>query len=512
MDRQQMVLISTKLDGEIPSDHPVRLFDEILSALDWWSWERHYVLVAGQPPIHPKVMASAILYGMSLGLRSSRQLERACRMSLDFLWLVSKRDIDHSTFCKFRTEFAKELKAMFAQVGRVAMGMGVVRLNQVSLDGTKVGANSSRHATATAQTLEEKVQELDRQIEEMMTEAKVADEREGRLFGEGTPNRLPPKLADVQRRQEQLRKALAAARAKERAAGKEGKSSGVPVTDPDSSIQANKHGGFAPNYTPTVTVDGAKGFVVDADVLPDGDETQAVLPAVERIEETFERKPDQLLADSAFGNGENLAGLEEAGVEAYIPLEQREDRADNPARRSDLSVPVAAADWDKLPVNGRTKLLSRMAFVYEAGKDRYWCPLGQCMELAETERRPRPGGGHVLSREYRCAQCRSCPLRAKCIRKSSGGRTIRRDEYEPLREAMDRRMGTHEGKTTYRRRTWMAEYPMGVLKSVFGMRQFLLRGLEKVRTEWVWACTALNMAKLSREVSRIRGQLEALLA
>jgi transposase len=506
MDRQQIVLFSPNLDEMIPGDHPVRLLEEILALQDWSAWERAYCLADGQPPIHPRVMAGAILYGLSLGMRSSRQLERACRTMLDFMWLVEMRDIDHSTFCKFRTRFGRELKDLFRQVGTLAMALDLMRLNQVSLDGTKVGANSSRHATATARTLEERLKALDRQVEQMLAEAETADEREGRLFGEATPNRLPPKVADVQRRQKLLQQALAAARAKDAAGGEKKKPAGVPVADPDWSIQANKHGGFAPNYTPTVTVDGTKGLIVDADVLPDADETQAVLPAVGRVEEAFGRKPGQVLADGAFGSGETLAGLDEAGVEGYIPLEQREDRPDHPARREDPSVPVAEADWEKLPVNGRTKRLSRQAFVYEEGKDRYRCPLGKCLEFAGVQEQSRREGP-VTCRLYRCAGCGDCPLRKACVGEKGTARVLWRDEHEPLREAMDQRLRTEAGTRTYRRRTWMAEYPLGILKSVMGLRQFLLRGLEKVRTEWLWACTAFNLRKLVQAVARVRAEL-----
>ena len=509
MDRQQMVLFSSTLEDEIPSDHPVRLMDEILSALDWSGWESHYVLAVGQPPIHPKVMASAILYGLSLGMRSSRQLERACGMMLDFMWLVEKRSIDHSTFCKFRTRFSRELKDLFRQVGKVAIRMEMIRLNQVSLDGTKVAANSSRHATATAKTLEEKLQELDRQIEQMFQEAQAADERDKRLFAGSTPNRLPRKLADLKRRQEQLRKALAKAEAKDASRGAKAKPAAVPVADPDSSVQANKDGGFAPNYLPTVTVDGAEGLIVDADVLPDGDETKAVLPAIERVEENFGQRPEQLLADGAFGDGENLSGLDERGVEAYIPLEQREDRTDNPARRAEPSVPVAESDWEKLPVNGRTKRLSRMAFVYESGKDRYWCPLGKRLEFAGMRKQSRRDGS-VTCRSYRCRECQGCPLGRRCVGEKATARVLWRDEHEPLREAMDRRMRTPEGKTVYRRRKWMAESPLGVLKSVVGLRQFYLRGLAKVRSEWLWACTAFNLKKMMKELARRRNDSAAL--
>jgi len=509
MDRQQMVLFSSTLEDEIPPDHPVRLMDEILSALDWSGWESHYVLVLGQPPIHPKVLASAILYGLSLGMRSSRQLERACLMMLDFMWLTEKRSIDHSTFCKFRTEFSRELKDLFRQVGRVAIRMEMVRLNQVSLDGTKVAANSSRHATATAKTLAERLEELDRQIERMFRESQAADERDQALFGETTPNRLPRKLADVTRRQERLRKALASARAKDASRGAKAKPAAVPVADPDSSVQSNKDGGFAPNYIPTVTVDGTSGLIVDADVLSDGDESAAVLPSVERIEEAFQRKPAQFLADGAFGDGENLSGLAEQGVEAYIPLEQREDRVDNPARRPDPSVAVAEEDWEKLPVNARTKRLSRMAFVYEPAKDRYWCPRGECLAFAGMQEQSRRDGS-VTCRVYRCRSCRGCPLAPRCVGKKARARVLWRDRHEPRREAMDRRMSTPEGQAVYRRRKWMAESPLGVLKSVFGLRQFSLRGLVKVRTEWLWACTAFNLKKMMTALIQKRKQSTAL--
>jgi transposase len=535
MDRQQMVLFSPKLDAVIGPDHPVRLLDEVLSALDWSPWERRYCLELGQPPFHPKVVASALLYGLSLGLRSSRQLERACLTSLDFIWLVERRDIDHCTFCDFRNRFGAELKDLFGQVGRVAMTMGLVRLNQVSLDGTKVAANSSPHATATAKTLEGRLAELDRQVEQMLAEAQAADERDGRLFGEATPNRLPRALADVQKRQKLLQQALAAARAKDAAAGvsekpeangaggaektvpspadegekpKPKKPAAVPVADPDSSIQANKHGGFAPNYTPMVTVDGERGFVVDADVLADSDETQAVLPAVERIEETYGQKPEQVLADGAFGSGPNLSGLAAAGVEAYIPLEQREDRTDNPARRPAGRVPVAEADWGKLPVNGRTKKLGRLAFVYEKEEDRYWCPLGKALDFTRVKRKSRRHGV-VEVREYRCAGCAGCPLRQKCVEGESLGRVLERDAHEPWREAMDERMRTEAGKAKYGRRKWMGEYAQGVLKSVMGLRQFLSRGLEKVRTEWLWACTGFNVRKLAQAVAQARAAVAA---
>ena len=171
------------------------------------------------------------------------------------MWLVEGRKIDHSTFCKFRTRFASELKEMFGQLGRLAMRMGMIRLNQVALDGTRVKANSSRHSTASTKTLTERLAELDRQIEEMFARADEADNSENDLFGQSSPICLPKELSKLQRRQERLGKALAAAKQKD-ASSNRSRPVSVPVADPDSSIQPNKAGGYAPNYTPTATTDG----------------------------------------------------------------------------------------------------------------------------------------------------------------------------------------------------------------------------------------------------------------
>lgn len=147
LPRDQILLIPVTLGDRIPVDHPVRLFDEILSSLDWSKWENHSCQVAGQPAIPPRVVAGAILYGLSHGLRSSWRLEWACKNAVDFMWLVEGRPIDHSTFCHFRTRSERELKGVFRQIGRLAMKMRLIRLNHVALDETRIRANSSRRST-----------------------------------------------------------------------------------------------------------------------------------------------------------------------------------------------------------------------------------------------------------------------------------------------------------------------------------------------------------------------------
>ena len=150
-----------------------------------------------------------------------------------------------------------------------------------------------------------------------------------------------------------------------------------------------------------------------------------------------------------------------------------------------------------------------MAFVYEAEEDRYWCPMGKCLAFAGMQKQSRRKGS-VLCRTYRCRACSGCALAERCVGKKAQARVLWRDAHEPLREAMDERMRTPGGRAVYRRRKWMAESPLGVLKSVMGLRQFYLRGLAKVRSEWLWACTAFNLKKMVKVLSARRRACTAL--
>jgi transposase len=171
MDRRQATLFAPTLDDSIAANHPVRLFEEVLGSFSFDDWEPDYFRLAGQPPIHPRVLAGCLLYGLSLGIRSSRRLEEACINRVDFMWLLDGRTPDHSTLCNFRLRFEKPLKGLFAKVGRVAMEMGMVTLNQVALDGTDIRANNSRGNTARRPSLEQKLAVLDQQIEAAMNQA-----------------------------------------------------------------------------------------------------------------------------------------------------------------------------------------------------------------------------------------------------------------------------------------------------------------------------------------------------
>ncbi len=499
LDRQQAMLFYPTLDQSISDNHPVRHLDEILRTLDWSAWEQEYDGRRGQPPIPPWVMAGVILYGLMRRIRSSRQLEYACANNIDFMWLAEGRTIDHDTLCKFRTKFKEPLKQLFKQVGRLAMTMGLIRLVEVAFDGTRVKANASRLHTWTAERVEAALRELEPQIEKLLQETDSADAADATLWGEGQPRDLPPELADAKQRQEKLRKLLEQLREADVARKKDGVKTPaqLPKADTESGVMPNKEGGYAPNYTPVVATDGAQDFIADCDVIGGPNEHNELLPSVQRIEENFGQKPGSVAADKAFGTGPNLEAMEQRQVEFYTPVESSVPQEGNPAKREDPRQPVPEQDWAKLPRNERKKL-DKCCFVYDETADIYYCPMGKELPYRESKKYDSTQGKRVV-RVYACKDCQGCSLAKECLdsrAKPGQGRTVSRDGHEPARERMHAKMQTAEGQQTYHRRMHIGETPFAIIKGILDVRRFLLRGLEKVRTEWRWVCTAYNLKKL----------------
>jgi transposase len=517
LGRDQRVLIQTTLDDAVSEDHEVRLLDEVLRAQDWSAWEAEYSLGRGQPPIRPIIVASVILYGMLLHIRSSRFLEYLTGHNVDFMWLTSGRTIDHSTLCKFRTRFGTQLKELFRGLCRTAMTMGLIRLGEVTFDGTRVKSSNGRFETWTAAAVEKRLRELEAEFGKLLEDAERTDSAENELLGSATPGVLPPELADAKARQEHLKEALKQLQDADAARRSDGidpnkNPAQLPCTDPDSRVLPNKEGGYAPNYTPTVAVDTHRDFIVDAEVIGTANENTEVVPMVERVEAAFGQQPEAVLADGLNATGPNIVELEERGVEFVSPPPSTPEPGENPAVREDPRQPVPESEWSQLPMSPHTKKFDKSCFVFVPEKNLYFCPMGNPMPQDKTKPKTRQGQ-KVNVNVYRCGACEGCPLAGQCITdKNQGGRTISRDSQATQRERHAEKMRGEEARARYARRFHAGETPFGWLKHVLGLRQFSLRGLSKVRLEWLWACTGYNLRKLINEVRRLRAKYAALAA
>jgi transposase len=512
MDRHQTRLFYPTLDDRIAVDHPVRILDELVDACDFSAFEQEYHGSRGQPPIPPQVLVKSWLYGLGMRIRSSRRLEYAIGHNLDFIWLVQGRSIDHVTLAKFRTKFKKQIKTLFQQVGKFAAHAGLLRLVEVTFDGTRVKANNGRSETLTAEGVEKRLAELTQEIDRLLTESGREDARDDERLGANpasTP--LTPELADLHERRKRLEQAKAAVEKMDRERQRRGKSvdknpAQIPITDLESRLMPNKEGGFAPNYTPLAAVDTHSGLIVSAGVLADVNEHGQTVAIIEQIAADFGETPERLLADGLHATGPNIAAFENRPTELLSPLLEVVAEGPNPALRADPTQPVPVTEWSQLPRNSQKKL-DKACFVYDAEKDVFYCPQGQPLHYGETKPEVQAGGQNLDVWVYRCRTCSGCPLAPDCMSPSAvHGRTIRRDEFTEHRQRHATRMATPAAKEAYKRRLHAGETQFAYLKHVMGLRQFLLRGLAKVETEWTWACTAYNVLKLVRYIGNLRNR------
>lgn len=499
--REQLVLFPTRLDEAVDAQHVVRLLERLLSRLDFGVFEAAYDVRHGQPAIHPRILTAVWLYGILRRIRSSRALEEAVRVRLDFRWLAQGHTPDHTTLSEFRRRHGEALQNLFVQVGLLAREMDCLPLLRLGFDGTRMRANNRRSGTRTPEELRKVKAELAAQFTAAEAQTAASDAADEEQFGLGAAHTTPAAWTDaahVNRKYEQ------AVRELERleAAGAP-LPARLPLTDVDARIMPNKEGGSAVNYTPIATVDLDSGLIAAVDVIAEVNEDQRLIPEVEKVQAQFGGdQPPAVAADGLMNTGANLAALDERGLTFYSPTAPLPDH--NPAQRADLTQPVPPEQWAQLPTkqvkkDGATHTrLDGAAFVYDEAADCYYCPQGERLEFRNVTPEPRASGETVKRRRYlsNAAVCAQCPLRALCLTPQQTRREASHDQYRALRQAHAERMATPEAQAVYAQRAPRVERVFATIKQQFGARQFLLRGLKRVRVEWCWLALGYNLSRL----------------
>lgn len=505
LPRDEIPLFTRTLGESISDDHAVRVLDELVDMCDVSEFEATYHGSRGQPPYSPRTLVKIWLYAFTRGINSGRRLAYALKYHTDFMWLASGHEIGHVTLSNFRTEFADTLKSLHRQLCQIAIQAGILKINRITFDGTRVKGNNSRRETLTGAALDKRIAELDAEIAAYLAACGANDDSE---TAEESAS-VPPELADKQARQKALQEArdavgqMDADRRRRQGKAAEKTPAQIPMTDPDSRLMPNKEGGIAPNYTPTTCVDVESGLIVAMDVLAEVNEHGALCDHLRQIEADFGVKVEAVLTDGLNCTGPNIAALEASSTQLYSPAVEPVGAGPNPAERPDPTQPVPESQWEQLPRNSQGKL-DRSCFTYDSEQDLYYCPMGQTLEYEKTKQR-EVGGETLDVRSYRSQACEGCPLAGSCVSKQSkGGRTIGRDEHTPDRERHAKHMARPEAQEVYKERLHAGEVPFAYIKHVIGLRQFLLRGLGRVRIEWNWACIAFNVMKLSKRIAEMR--------
>jgi len=332
-----VMLVPPSLDEWLPQNHLSRFIAEIVEAnLDLDRFYSSYRKTKGQPPYDPRLMVRVLLYGYCVGVRSSRELERACVDVVAFRWLSAQQTPDFRSIGRFRKRHLAALGNVFLQALELCRAAGMVSLGRVALDGTKVRANASRHKAMSYARLTEKQKILAVEVSELLAQAQAIDAAEDTRFGKDKRgDELPAELARRESRMVKMAAARAsleadaAARAREQAQEKsrergddddttatkgEDAAQNAKVkpkaqrsfTDPDSRIMKTADGSFHYCYNAQAVVDADHQVIIATQLSNIAVDVEQWQPMVEETLSTVGSLPREILADAGYSSAKNL--------------------------------------------------------------------------------------------------------------------------------------------------------------------------------------------------------------
>jgi len=332
-DPEQIFLMPASLQEWLPKDHLVYFISDVVDHLDLRAVMSRYEEEKGYPPYHPVMMVKVLLYAYCIGVPSSRKIEKRLEEDISFRVLGANNTPDFRTISDFRKGHLQALGALFVQVVKLCQRAGLVKLGHVSIDGTKIKANASKHKAMSYRRMREEEARLEAEVLELLTKAEDVDEEEDRTYGKNKRgDELPKELAFRESRLKKIREARSAleaeARAKaEQAKDKGGKATGVPedkaqrnFTDPESHIMpapGGKH--FEQAYNAQAAVDSANQVIVAAEVTDQPSDKGQAVPMMEQVKANTGGLPREMSADAGYFSSDTVTDLTADGIDVYMP-------------------------------------------------------------------------------------------------------------------------------------------------------------------------------------------------
>ena len=364
----QLVLMPVVLQEWLPADHLAYFISDVVDQLDLASMMSRYEEERGYPPYHPRMMVKVLVYAYCIGVSSSRRMEKRLHEDIAFRVLAANNTPDFRTLSDFRKEHLAALGGLFVQVLKLCQKTGLVKLGHVSLDGTKVKANASKHKAMSYGKMKEKEARLEGEVKQLLKEAQEVDEEEDRRYGKDRRgDELSPELAFRESRLKKIKEAKTALEAEAREQAERAKAQGkahpeVPeekaqrnFTDPDSRIMPAPVGKeFLQAYNCQAAVDSAHQVIVAADVTSQPSDKSQALPMVKAIKSNTGLWPKEISADAGYFSATAIEDLYNLGVDPFIPPDKtRHGTALAPAPRG--RIPGHLSPSDRMRRKLRTK-------------------------------------------------------------------------------------------------------------------------------------------------------------
>jgi len=440
IDRDTPYILPPCVQDYLPEDHLARFVVEIVDQLDVGALSAVYA-GKGKRPYHPAMLLALLFYGYATGIFSSRKLEKATYDSMAFKYICANENPDHDTINSFRKRFSHEIEKLFVEILVLAEAMGLFKMGTVSLDGTKIKANASKHKALSWDYANQLEAQFKQEVETLMKLAEAADNTplpEDMNVPEELKRRQD-RLAVIAKAKQDIQSRAKARYAEEKAeydeklakreqylreTGKKmgGKAPQAPSEEPQAKDQVSltdaesrimpTHQGFQQAYNAQASVDIATHLIVGHHVSQHTNDKQEIEPALAKLKQLPECLGivENLLTDSGYFSQGNVKACAGAKIKPYIAQKRQHHNQSLDAR------------FQHAP------------------------------DIDETSLSPV--------------------------------------------EAMTHRLTTQAGKALYGKRKATVETVFGLIKHVLGFRQFHLRGLASVQSEWNLVCIGWNLKRM----------------
>jgi len=485
-----------KLDAELPEDHPARLIDRLVNALDLTPYLSRLCAGFGSEAYQPHLLLKLVLYELDRRVLSPAQWWRDCTDLKSLQWLLRGCTPARSTLYDFRNRLSDDLLlAVNAQQLRLALLERLADCRRQALDGSFLASRASRHRLLRLQRLDQRLELLQTFLQADKAVAAgqpAADLPPCPAWLARTPQRrlrqsqghLRARAVLLDKMSRHARRQQATARARRRDASRVV----ISVTDPEAALGLDKLKVFRPLYNVQLSCDLDSPFLAGYGVFAAVTDVGLLPPMLGRIETMSGRAPRPLLADGTYANVLDLRACQEPGVEVYAPVAQPGQQGQQPGSVASagaeekptgagrLGLPVLEAG----PGGGPQRLYGKDEFVWQADTQTYRCPAGQTLRRVGTKKVQRRDGQQVEMHKYATAACRGCPQRGDCTR-SVRGREIARVEGEECLEALKQRMQQEEAQALYKLRKQTVELGFADLKENRGCRSVAGFGLHQAQ-------------------------------
>lgn len=476
IDRSQGILRPVIVEELVGPDHKVRAIWDLTGQLDLSGFlkdVRSREGKAGSPAWDPRLLLSVWLYSYSEQVSSAREIARLMEYEPGLMWLSGLGEVNYHTLSSFRGAHEKELKQLLAELLGLLSKEGIVKLELVAHDGTKIRAQAGADTFRREKTLERETAAARQMMEEL--------EREAKQEGAGKTRREAARERAAREREARMKQAaeeLAKMRAGKTSA-KEKEEARVSLSEPEARVMKHGDGGLAPSYNVQLSTDAAHKVIVGVELTQCSSDSGSLAPAMDEVREVMGRYPEAVVADGGFTNRESITEMEARTVPFYGSLST-----------------VEARQAGAMKAAGIDPAFGPSAFTHDAEHRTLQCPAGKSLAyLRQSKKR----GEIYFQYQAEGNDCAGCAHQKRCCppRKDSRLISIRVSEDGVL-AAFREKMETPEAKRIYRQRGPTAEFPNACIKDKIGLRKFRLRGMVKAGVEALWAVLAYDVQQWVR--------------